>query len=420
VTRLFAIALALFAVAAAGAPACSSKRAQQACRLQSEAIVAALDRAPSAVSLAALGARDGFAAAWSAGGETWCARIGARGEPQGEALRIGRAADGGAAEGGSDGGVGVFWPGAEDASFAAESLAVAPRAAGGAIVGVLERRSESRPGGAFAALVSSDFGAVTRVVALGPAGPFSSRITAVEWRGGLVVAWHDAAVEASAIHIAAIAANGAVRPDAIEIPGGHPAFSPSLAADGDDAVLVWTESRSTNAAPRFDILAAALLPGPALGPIETVASSRYIDPSPAVVPAGDGFAAAFRDNRDNDKAPEYYFVDLDRSGGVRHGAVRISRADGPEGPRLARLGSTVFGVQIRSFSASLLVGMNRFGANGEKRGGEFQVYADKSDFTRVDVAPGADGVLLLYGEDRDAGGRDAGGRILAGAVTCRE
>jgi len=123
---------------------------------------------------------------------------------------------------------------------------------------------------------------------------------------------------------------------------------------------------------------------------------------------------AFRDDRDYDGTPEYYFAALAPSGALRGEPARISRADGSEGPRLAAVGSFVLGVQVRSFGGSLLVGMNRFDTSGRKRGGEFQIYADKSDFTRADVAPGDGRVLLVYGEDRKGAGR-----VLAGPVSCR-
>jgi hypothetical protein len=123
---------------------------------------------------------------------------------------------------------------------------------------------------------------------------------------------------------------------------------------------------------------------------------------------------AFRDDRDGDHIPEYYFAKLDASGKPAREPARISRADGPDGPRLAQVGPFVFGVQVRTFGGSLLVGMNRFDAEGRKRGGEFQIYADKSDFTHADVAPGDGKVLLVYGEERKGEGR-----VLAGPVTCR-
>jgi len=317
------------------------------------------------------------------------------------------------AEGDADGGPNAFWPEGAESSFAAEHLALTARKGGGVALGVLERRSESRPGGAFAILFGPDRKTVERVVCLGPAGPFSSRIAVIDRDGEPLFAWHDAAVDGSSVRLAAVSGKGALR-GSLVLPGAQPAFSPSLAVDGDTALLVWIESRSGGSGPLFDVRVAQVVAGPSLGPISTVASSRYLDPAPTIVSTGGGFGVAFRDDRDSDGTPEYYYSELERSGAVRRKPARISRADGSEGPRLARVGAFVFGVQVRSFGGAFLVGMNRIDAEGRKRGGEFQIYADKSDFTRADVAPGDGKVLLVYGEDRQGAGR-----VLAGAVTCR-
>ena len=400
--------LPLVALAVCG---CGMKRAQQECRLEGESVVADTAGSPSAVATARV-AGGRFAAAWSEGGKTWIAALDDRGRRVGEPGRVERGPGRDAADA-PDGGPMVFWPGGAESSFAAEHLEVAARDEGGAVLGVLERRSESRPGGAFAVLFGPDLGAAQHVVGLGPAGPFSSRIAAVGWREEVLVAWHDAAVDVSTVRVASVGRDG-VLAGAIALPGGKPAFSPSLAVAADVAILLWSESRPGGGGARFELRAAPVAPGPTIGPASTIATARYLDPAPTIVRTDSGFGVAFRDDRDSDGLPEYYYAELDGTGAPRRAPARISRADGPEGPRLATVGPFVFGVQVRSFGGSYLVGMNRFDAEGRKRGGEFQIYADKSDFTHADVAAGDGKVLLVYGEDRKGAGR-----VLAGAVTCR-
>ncbi len=75
----------------------------------------------------------------------------------------------------------------------------------------------------------------------------------------------------------------------------------------------------------------------------------------------------------------------------------------------------VLSAAIRSYQHNFLVGLNRFDRKGVKKGGEFQIYADKSDFTRVAVDARGDRVILVYGEDRQGTGR-----ILFGKVNCAE
>ncbi|HUT79363.1 MAG TPA: hypothetical protein VM285_16820, partial [Polyangia bacterium] len=128
----------------------------------------------------------------------------------------------------------------------------------------------------------------------------------------------------------------------------------------------------------------------------------------------DGFGLAYRNDEDGDAVLEYHFVALDRRGAPLHPPARISRADGPRGPQLAWGGGLFSGATIRSFQRNLLVGLNRFDARGAKSGGEFQIYADKSNFTRVAVTADGSRAMLVYAEDRQAQGR-----ILASRVQCR-
>jgi hypothetical protein len=411
VSRLSAIRTIFAFAALAACPGCGTKRAQQECRLEGESVIAQLGGGPTAVGAARVDSGR-YAAAWSAGGRTWFAALDASGRREGAAVLVDRGSGRDAADA-IDGGPIVFWPDGVESSFAAEHLAVAARDGGGVVLGVLERRSESRPGGALAILFGPDLSVIRSVVGLGPAGPFSSRVAAAVWRKESLVAWHDATTDASAVRLAIVSGDGVLR-GASTVPGTKPVFSPSLAVAGDTALLLWIESRAGGSAARFDLRVARVTDGPSLGPATTIATARYLDPAPTIVPTAGGFGASFRDDRDFDGVPEYYYLELDEGGAPRREPARISRADGPEGPRLATVGSLLFGVQVRSFGGSLLVGMNRFDAAGRKRGGEFQIYADKSDFTHADVAPGDGRVLLVYGEDRKGAGR-----VLAGPVVCR-
>jgi hypothetical protein len=409
-SRRIGVALAALALSAGGG-GCGKARAQQECRLEGERVIAETGGGPAAVAAVRVGAAR-YVAAWSAGGRSWLAALDADGRVAGEPTLVDRGSTRDAADP-ADGGPQVFWPDDTGASFAAERLDLAARTGGGAVLGVLERRSESRPGGAFAVLVGAEPQRSPLVVGLGPAGPFSSRIAAVGLRDGSLLAWHDATVDASAVRLAQVAPDGRLV-GARAVPSTKPVFSPTLAAAGDSALLLWIAPRPAGSTERFDLRIARVSDGPALGPSTAIAAARYLDPAPALVPTGDGFGVAFRDDRDGDGVAEYYYLRLDLNGAPLGQPSRISRADGAEGPRLAWVGGFVFGVQVRSFGGALLVGMSRFDADGRKRGGEFQIYADKSDFTHADVAPGDGRVLLVYAEDRKGAGR-----VLAGPVICR-
>jgi hypothetical protein len=147
----------------------------------------------------------------------------------------------------------------------------------------------------------------------------------------------------------------------------------------------------------------------------TVASCRYLDPAPYLTALGDRFGLAFRDDADRDDKPEFYFAVLDATGRVLKKPARISRAGCFQGPSISGGDPLVFSAAIRSFQRNYLVGLNRFDLAGVKRGGEFQVYADKSDFVRVALVASGQEVMLVYGEDRRGEGR-----VLASRVNCRD
>jgi hypothetical protein len=180
-------------------------------------------------------------------------------------------------------------------------------------------------------------------------------------------------------------------------------------------VVAWTRTIHREGAPRSEVRAARLGPELAVGEATVVSSCRYLDPAPYLTALGDRFGLAYRDDADDDDKPEFYFAVLDRHGRVAKGPARISRADGFQGPRLSAGDPLVFSAAIRSFQRNFLVGLNRFDLAGVKRGGEFQIYADKSDFIRVAIEANGDELALVYGEDRRGAGR-----VLASRVVCRE
>ncbi len=141
--------------------------------------------------------------------------------------------------------------------------------------------------------------------------------------------------------------------------------------------------------------------------------SRFLYPSPDMAVMGERLGLTFRDDADRDDTPEYHFALLSPDGASVIARQRISQADGYRGPSLISVDGAFLGAAIRSFQRNLLIGINRFDPLGTKLGGEFQVYADNTDFVRVDVSQNAENLLMVYAEDRDSNGR-----ILAGQVMC--
>jgi hypothetical protein len=228
-----------------------------------------------------------------------------------------------------------------------------------------------------------------------------------------LVAWHDVTDEGPRVRLAALDLRTMRRTGAAELPGNLPRFDPSLAADGTAALLTWAEEGPPGTS-GLAVRTAPIGPELALGEQHVVTRIGFHDPAPCLAALPDGFGLLYRDDEDGDAVLEYHFSALDRTGAPLRPPARISRADGPRGPVLVPGAGPLFGVAIRSFQRNLLVGLNRFDLAGAKLGGEFQVYADKSDFTRVVAAADGEAAILLYAEDRQ--GR---GRVLASRVQCR-
>jgi len=395
------------------ASGCHSRREQQGCRMLREVVIGNSSGVPKVVDVTR-GEAGGYVAAWSADGETfvaglnpaslrvdWVQRV--------ERFRLPVAAD-------LDGGTPkTFWPEGGRSSPDAEDLALISLPGGRLALVMLERPSGALSGGVYVALVDPPPVSETAVLRVGSTWPFASRIDAVSNGKTLTVAWHEGHPDSSRVRLAAV--------DLVEervvarsvIPGDMALSGPAVAAGSDSIVLSWTRTAHRDGSPRSEVRAASLGADLAVGEATVVASCRYLDPAPRLIVLGKRFGLAYRDDADEDDKPEFYFAVLDTRGRVVEGPARISRADGFQGPRLSAGDPLVYSAAIRSFQRNYLVGLNRFDLAGVKRGGEFQIYADKSDFIRVAIEAKGEDVVLVYGEDRRGTGR-----VLASRVICRE
>jgi hypothetical protein len=407
--RLLPVVACLGALVAAG---CRAERVRQDCRLERETAIATAAHAPSDVGLAR-GAGESWLAAWSADGATRVAWIDGRPAVTATARILREGLETHLER--NPGGPKAFWEEDDGASLAAAALSAVPAGDGSALVALVQAPGPGRVGGAHAALVpSGPFLVEPRAVRLGPAGPASDRITAAVLGQRAVIAWHDATPDGPRVRLAGVAVPSMRLDATAELPGTLARFHPSLAADGASVLLAWAEEAPAGGAPGLAIRAAPIGPDLALGEPRLVARTGLHDAALHLAAGPDGFGLAYRDDEDGDDVLEYHFVALDRGGAPLHPPARISRADGPRGPDLAWGGTLYCGATIRSFQRNLLVGLNRFDARGTKSGGEFQVYADKSDFTRVAVAADGNSAMLVYAE-----GRPAQSRVLASRVQCR-
>jgi hypothetical protein len=246
----------------------------------------------------------------------------------------------------------------------------------------------------------------------GKTGPFARSVSMTMVDDVLVVGWQDTRSDPQSIVLAAIhGATGEIVRRAV-MDTDASLYGPALARNGSGAIVVWSEVDEKG---HSAILRSAPLSLDSLGKgtARSIDSLKLFDASTDIIPHGDGFAVLFRDNRDGDSTEEFYFTRLDRSGKRIQSVRRISRADGPQGPKLVAGTRSLFSAAVRSYNNNFLVGFNRMDSAGTKAGGEFQVYADKCDFVRAGIASRGDDAILVYAENADTGGR-----ILASTISC--
>ncbi|MCP4606790.1 MAG: hypothetical protein GY847_40830 [Proteobacteria bacterium] len=378
--------------------------------MENEVVLATTRGIPSSVAVEPVSSGR-FAAAWSVDNSTWIAELDAAGAAVGPALRIEK--DWGESPLQSIPTAKTFWPDEERSSIDSEHLVIVSLGNGLRALVMLERPEDGRLGGAYAAILSSSKKQRPEILLLGPAGEYANRIAAEKSADDLIVAWHKGMLDSSEALLARVELKPVRLKEVVRVSSTNAVSSPSLAAVDGRILLAWSETTQLKSGTSSLIRAAPLAPHLKLGARSTVAKGRFLDPSPVLTRVNDQIGIVFRDDADEDGTPEFYFSMVDLKGAVTLPPKRISQADGWRGPNLIYTAPHLISATIRSFQRNLLIGVNRFDREGVKLGGEFQVYADKTDFVRVDLAASGENILMIYAEDRRGSGR-----VLAGQVKC--
>lgn len=396
---------------------CGKTYRKQACRLDREFVIAKTKRAPTAVAVTP-GKEGVFAVAWSADGNVFVARVsperGVRGQPA-RVEQLGPELAGLETDEDTRSGPKTFWPARERLSIGAEDIDVLVVDEQRSAVASLVPATQSRQGGAYLSILSGEDGDPSVTLRLGAAYEYAHRISVADFDGSLYVAWHEGRLNRSDVVLSR------VDPDTLAIEGTRriasddaAIASPSLVSTKGGVMVAWTETERTVNSPSTIVHLAQLDRNLKLSQRRTVAKASFVDPAPALVYVENRVGVVFRDDKDGDDTQEYYFSLFDLNGEKARVTKRISQADGWRGPCVTAMPPYLFGAAVRSFQRNLLIGLNRFDLRGSKLGGEFQLYADKTQFVRVDIAATAENTMMVYAEDGQGIGR-----VLAGCIVCR-
>ena len=382
---------ALLLLAAACASSCD-RRARQACRMTDEYVVATLPRPPDALSLVPTGPRR-LLLTYSTVDGTFMRRIDANGAAVSDIRRIEEKRNGAGQPDKS------FWPEGHRIGAVHIATAVSDK---GTIAQCLIL--PDGPDGHVAAIAFVDASTLdtVRIVSLGAV--LNRSLACAFHHRSLFVARETP----SGIDIVRLSTTFEIRATR-HLADGHPRH-PALLTAGDRIHFVWSRTAGT----RRDLVTAILDDQLTFRRGVRIDRHEMDDPAPFLSTVDTHPALVFRDDRDDDGLAEFYFTRFDSDGAPAFAPVRISRADGPDGPSLSAGRRFLYSAAVRSYRGNYLVGFNHFDRRGTKQGGEFQVYADKCDFTRTALHADDDHVLLVYAEDNGETGR-----ILSATVNCQ-
>jgi len=263
---------------------------------------------------------------------------------------------------------------------------------------------DPKGGGGGAAMLSlAPDGTVRSREPLGPAGERSADIALLLGGRGWVAAWHDGSPGASRVHTWSAGALGSAPVDA-----GRAGFAPSLARDGDEVAIAWSELASNADGVASVVRVAQIRGNGSVGAPKDVAFAMVEDPDPVLFHARELLRVVFRDKEDPRGKNAYYVADA-RPNAQRY---RVSRADGTRSPSVATCHGTLAAATIRTFQTEFLIGFNRFDLRGNKNGGELQIYSDGVHFAEASLACLPEGYVLAYAE------QGTQSRVLFNRATC--
>ncbi|MBN2527407.1 MAG: hypothetical protein JXR76_13515 [Deltaproteobacteria bacterium] len=378
------------------------RREQQSCRMANEYVVAKTATAPSALEVLRLDSTR-VAVFWSADGTVSYSVVGNEGIPAAKPMLIEQSTTHQPAPK-------TFWSRQKNAVLNAVSLSPIRISERLVAVAMLCHQGQN-DAMVVTALLDVTAGQVRWIQSIGKTGLFVRTVSLTRKDNVLLVGWQNSHTTPQSIMLKALdIETGKIRGQT-HLGDDLAVYGPALQHNKDATIVVW--SKVEKVGNRVQLQSASLNGDLSPGAINVLDSLELFDAATNLVPYKDGFAAVYRDNRDGDRTEEFYFTVLDHTGKKRQAAKRISRADGPQGPRISPGDAFFFSSAIRSYNNNYLVGFNRFDRFGTKTGGEFQVYADKCDFVRAGLVTHGDTAVLVYAENADAGGR-----ILASTISC--
>lgn len=377
------------------------KREQQGCRLVNEYVVATTIGVPSAIEVVRLD-RKRLVVLWSADKNSYFTLIDNQGVVLQPPIQI-------AIPRGKPGIPKTVWSKKEQLNLNAVAIDAVVQPGGDLVIAFLcEAAQNSRA--VFLGSVSIAQNEINYIHKVGDAGRFSRTVSLMKLKNNIVVGWQNTTVSPQSIELSGFdARSGELRVQS-RITGKRAVYGPTLQSNSDGGIVLWSDVVDKQVV----LYSASISADLDLGEKFTVDNLELYDATADVVPLKNGFAAVYRDNRDGDKTEEFYFTALDSKGKPRQVGKRISRADGPRGPRIvAGQDGGFYSAAVRSYNNNYLVGVNRFDKRGTKKGGEFQVYADKCDFIRAVLETEENWAILVYAENANRGGR-----ILAAKISC--
>jgi hypothetical protein len=386
---------------------CKNHYGIQTCRIEDESVLANTRSAPLDTAVTPDG-NGGSIVAWAADGETYVVRLKKDEHPFIKPKMIEIPWGGGLEDSSHEK---TPRPNSYQPQIQSEDLGLLSLSNKKSLLAVLKTPESGDTGGAFVTLISND-DLSSQTVRLGVVSEYAKKISALAWDDRVLVVW-DGGVNTLKIQAALIRTSPFIVEKTMELAAlGE---GPALAMGKDGPFIAWSETLNKNDETIFNVMLAMISKDLQLVEQRSVAISQFVFTSPELVSTPSGLGLVYRDKEDKNDLAGLYFLPLSQDGAVLGEKQRISRSDGKMGPALKFVDGLFVTAAVRSEDHNLLIGINRFERTAEKKGGEFQVYADITDYVCVDIAASYHSIIMVLGEDKKEGGR-----VLAGRVVCAD